>query len=206
MAGKPVHTRAKPGKPFGRQAIWQAIRAERVDFGLNDLVDVTRQPVATVRSYLQCLIAGGMICQVAPGRYDLTRDTGIEAPRLRKDGSQVPPTARESMWRAMRMLRGTWSWRDLAFAATTDDLIVSEVDARNYCQHLAAAGYLRVAERGKGTGGVKGRKGSGGGIPDTYCFVPGMNTGPRPPMVQRLKTVFDPNLGKVMHQEAPHDD
>lgn len=206
MAGKPVHTRAKPGKPFGRQAIWQAIRARKADFSLADLADSTRQPVDTVRSYVKCLMAAGLVAQAASGRYDLVRDTGIEAPRLRKDGTPVPTTSRDAMWRAIRMLKGTWSWRDLAFAATTDDLIVSEVDAQDYCKHLAAAGYLRVVERGKGIGGTRGRKGTNGGIPARYCFVPGMNTGPRPPMVQRLKTVFDPNLGRVMHQEAPHDD
>lgn len=199
MAQSPIHTRAKPGKPFGRQAIWQAIRAHG-RFTLAGLSKATDQPSATVKTYIDALTKAGYLARdttFAVLWWDLTNDTGLEAPRLRKDGTPVPTTARDAMWRAMRMLKGAWSWRDLAFAAATDDLRVDEQDARDYCQHLAAAGYLRVVEAGKG---------GGRGIPGRYCFVPGMNTGPRPPMVQRLKTVFDPNLGKVMHQEAPHDD
>jgi hypothetical protein len=101
------------------------------------------------------------------------------------------------MWRTMRMLNGDWSWRDLAIAASTETQPVSETDARDYCATLAKAGYLVPVTRGKGVGT---------GLPPRYRFAPARNSGPRPPMIQRLCTLFDPNLGTVVWQDSPRDD
>ncbi|CUW41103.1 putative phage-related conserved protein [Magnetospirillum sp. XM-1] len=217
MARSPIHEGVRPGKPFGRQAVWEAIRARRDSFALDDLAKATRQPADTIRTYLGCLKKGGYIAcagtlpaksgmvgvragaQFAVKLWRLVRDTGAEAPRLRRDGTQLPVTVRELMWRAMRMLKGDWTWRDLAIAASVDDQVVSEVDSQDYCKHLLSAGYLVVTHEAT-RGGKLGRLGA----PNRLRLV--RNTGPRPPMVQRLQTVFDPNLGKVMWQEAPHDD
>ena len=73
--------------------------------------------------------------------------------------------------------------------ASTDAVPVSARDAADYVKHLLHAGYLTILKASKpGTQAI-------------YRLT--NNTGPRPPMVQRLKTVFDQNLGKIMwHEEV----
>jgi len=205
MARKPAHLEQAGPKPTGRRAVWAAIRAQRTGFTLASLGQATRIHRDTIRTYLRGLEAAGYIVRAAeesaPAAYSLTRDVGIEAPRVTRDGKPVTQgLAREQMWRTMRMLKGDWSWRDLAIAASTETQPVAESDAADYCANLHRAGYLVVAEPGRAA-----RPGLAAAA-TRYRFVPGRNTGPRPPMVQRLSSVFDPNLGRVVWQEAPRDD
>ena len=200
---KPVHLVAPGGKPQGRQGIWEAIRAQRDGFTIASLAAATDIHRDTIRTYLGGLVAAGYIDSPAdfhdPGRYRLERDVGVEAPRVTKDGRPVTQgAAREQMWRTMKIMRGDFSWRDLAINASTADVVVAEGDAKDYCANLAKAGYLTVVMVGKGLG-----KAQAGGIPTRYRFNRAKNTGPKPPMVQRMTTVFDPNLRKIVwHPEV----
>ncbi len=206
MARKPVHLTMTPDKVTGRQAVWQAVRRLK-RFTLVDLWHETKEERATVRTYLTALKRGGYVGTVgkrAPKTtaigirsharfqeqvYKLARDVGIEAPRLKRDGTpSTQGAAREQMWRTMKLI-GDFTFRDLAVAAATEATPVSEVDARDYVKHLYRAGYLQIV------------------TPATprslaaYRFIRVKNTGPRAPMVQRLKSVFDPNTRKVVWQE-----
>jgi len=185
---------------YGTQdAIWQAVRelkrftrqdvicyVEAKGFAVND---------ATVNSYLKRLEKGSYlavektpkhrgICQLAT--YTLERDTGVETPRLTKKGDPVTQgKGRENLWRSMKILR-EFDWRELALAASTNDHPVAPATAKQYCEILAKAGYLAVLRLGKG------RKLS------RYRLLDSKNTGPRPPQVQRIKQLYDPNLDKVV--------
>jgi len=75
---------------------------------------------------------------------------------------------------------------------------VAETDAKDYCANLAKAGYLVVMTKGKPSGKAS--------VPTRYRFNRAKYKGPKPPMVQRLNSVFDPNLGKIVWQEAPRHD
>ncbi len=202
---KPVHLTVASGKPQGRQAIWSEIRAQREAFGIDSLVAATGIHRDTIRTYLQGLDAAGYIEQLMPSpegppiSWRLVKDVGAETPRVTKDGKPVTQGAvTDNMWRTMKMWSGDFSWRDLAIAATTETVTVDESYAKDYCQNLVKAGYLLVAAKGKGIGK--------GAVPSRYRFNRTKNTGPRPPMIQRLKSVFDPNLGKIVWQEAPRDE
>lgn len=198
---KPIHLTAASRKPQGRQAIWEEIRAQRQGFTLTSLAAATDIHKDTIRSYLQGLEAAGYIHRTFESPisgYHLERDVGVEAPRVTKDGKPVTQgSGREQMWRTMKIM-GDFSWRDLAIAASTEAVVVAESDAQDYCGNLAKAGYLVVVVKGKGTGK--------GASPSRYRFNRIRNTGPRPPMVQRLKSVFDPNLCKIVWQEEPRDE
>lgn len=194
MARKPVHLIAAAPRPEGREVVWAEIRRLRT-FTVADLEHATRITEATIRTYLLGLTRAGYLrrtddpverTRYEPARWELVRDVGVEAPRVRKDGTEVTQgRAREQMWRTMRILR-EFTHRDLAIQASTETCQVAEADAKDYVKYLCRAKYLVCISTG------------GPGTLARYRFVPSRYTGPRPPMIQRIKQVFDPNLGRVM--------
>ena len=152
----------------------------------------------TVKSYLQRLRKGGYLQVIKTTgqrgarrefHYQLVKDTGIDAPRLAKDGTPTQQgKGREQMWRTMRIL-GDFDYQHLALAASTEAIAVKPVDAKDYIKHLYAVGYLHeVKPCQRGPAPLSAR----------YRLLPSQFTGPRPPQVQRVKQVWDPNLGQVM--------
>lgn len=198
MARKPVSTYAVGIGP--RQRIWDAIRLldRRSDMPFTEgdilaatmVVDGTIEASA-IRDYRRCLVAAGILKQVGKpasryveATYRLVKDEGLEAPRVRKDGTRVTQgMAQEQMWRTLRMAKGDINGRELAAHASTKSVPVAESAARDYLKHLNAAGYLAATQAHYGTR-------------TRYRLT--RNTGPRPPMVQRTDAVFDPNLGEVV--------
>lgn len=187
MSRKPVD-RQQPSEC--RQAVWEEIRNQTRHgaFSAREIADCTRLGVDTVRDYLTGLCKAGYLVQVSrpmpesfkAGYYRLEKDTGIEAPRVRKDGTPVTQGAgRRQMWNAMQVLK-EFSAVDLAFNASTETHAVAESEARTYCAALCAAGYLI------------------GCANQRYRLIPAMWTGPHPPQIQRTKQVYDPNLKKVV--------
>lgn len=206
MARKPVDLIAAAARPEGRQVIWGAIRTLRHSITVSQIEDVTRIKEATIRTYVRGLERAGYLRKIAhacerathvPGSfeaavYELINDCGVEAPRVTRNGEQVTQgRAREQMWRTMRVLR-EFSWRELAVQASTEEQQVKPEDARDYIKHLHAAGYLACARPAK-----PGHK-PGTGTLAQYRLLPSKYTGPQPPMIQRVKQVFDPNLGRVV--------
>ena len=193
MSRRRVDMLAASRKPVGRQGIWDAIRAQREKFDVGTICGATDIPRKTVSDYLHGLLRAGYVTFGEPtpdrnlGWLVLARDTGVEAPRVTKYGEPVTQgAAREQMWRAMKMLRSDWNFHDLAVAASLDDSPVDASDAKDYARNLAMAGYLAIVAKG------------GPRKPARYRFIQQKNTGPKPPMVQRMQTVFDPNLGKIV--------
>lgn len=205
MGQKPVNkTFLAQGYLYPQEAIWEAIRALKT-FSRADLAmwlvkhKVSGINDTTISSYVERLHRGAIIehietqlCQGVSARhiYLLVIDRGREAPRLREDGTPVTQgLGTEQMWRAMKVL-GDFTYRELALASTTEAAIVSEIAAKSYIGHLHAAGYLHMMPRDKLNQAAR------------YKLLPSKITGPRPPMVQRTKRVFDPNLKKVVWREA----
>lgn len=203
MSRKPIHLEAQ-GPKGDRQAIWEAIRALHQYGGPINAPVVRKQlhqvvPPGRVRDYMVALEKGGYLTRKNPDAprhgtpvdYRLTRDVGVEAPRVRKDGTE--PTqgrGREQLWRTLRII-GDFSAAQLADAASTPAVAVAELTAAEYCQFLEAAGYLRLTRPG------------GPGVVARYQLVPSRWSGPRPPMIQRVKQLYDPNLGEVVYTREP---
>lgn len=183
-----------------RQRIWEKVRqlrrftARQLRGELPGVITM-----ATVRSALQCWQAGGFLAgkdesrSGAPGEiYELVKDTGIEAPRVRKDGSAVTQgQGNEALWGAMEAL-GSFNARVLSSMAG-----VPLSTTKTYCAYLHKAGYLVVEREGKGQGK--------GGVLTTYRLLRSRITGPRPPMITRLKSVYDPNTNKLVWQQDPQE-
>jgi len=172
-----------------RPAIWTELRALHAD-GQEITAPAIRArleapPVGVlgrIRDYLAALAAAGYLAPLddadaTPGAWRLVRDPGHEAPRVSPDGSAVTTgLRRERMWHLMRVLK-RWTALDLAVHASVDDHPVAESDARDYCQRLCRAGYLRRV------------------APQTWTLIPARWKGPQPPRVRRDKSIFDPNTG-----------
>lgn len=185
--------------------VWAAVRALK-EFTHESLVlhlDKQHRVVdTTIRSYVESLYKGGFIdithtenlngsCRIH--HYQLVKDVGIEAPRLTRDGKTcIKGVGRENLWRTMRIL-GDFNCRELAIAASTEETPIKENTAKDYIKHLYSAGYLLC---------VKEAVRSKNHQLSRYRLLPSKYTGPRPPQVQRLKQVFDPNLNQVMSEES----
>lgn len=191
MALKPIDRRRRQDT---RQAVWDIIR-RRNTFTVPDLhKETVAMKIESVREYVLGLAAAGYVRKTQesaglgqPAQWELIRDAGGEAPRVRRDGSQVTQgQGRENMWAAMRILR-EFTARELAVAASMPECRVKEGTAQDYIKHLCKAGYLR--KRG-----------------GTYMFLPGEYTGPQAPKIQRTKRVWDPNTQEIRWQSNGGDD
>jgi hypothetical protein len=194
---KPVHLVAAGGFLTARDRIWAAIRARRTRFTRPDIAFDTKAPEHTVRSYFDLLLQAGYLrplehkprsehsAQFRYARYELVRDVGAHAPRLRPDGSEATlGRKQEQLWQAVKILR-EFDARQLTLTVRAAQCPVSFNTVKTYVQALARAGYLVCAGRGKHNVGW-------------YRFVGSMNTGPRPPVLQNSGDIFDPNLGEVV--------
>ena len=193
MPRKPINLELSGGKSK-RQRIWELIRetAGR-EF---ELADVTPGDInaATVRSYLTGLGNAGLIEVVREADkkqravFMLLSDQGLEAPRVTKNGAIVTQgQVNEAIWGAMQAL-GSFNARVLAEMAG-----VKEATVKTYCTMLHHAGYLTVDRQGKGMGA--------GGINTQYRLLTSKVSGPRPPMITRLKAVYDPNIHEIVWQQ-----
>lgn len=183
-----------------RQAVWDAISKMRDGVTIRQLRDETTMKVDSVREYVIGLEKAGYLERVNPVEsqngaaaavFKLINDIGVDAPRVRKDGSPVTAgQGRENMWSAMRIMR-RFTARELAVAARTPDCFVAESTAADYAKHLCHAGYLRSQDDG------------------SYLMLPTAYTGPKAPMIQRTKVVWDPNQNKIRWRsgegEVDHD-
>jgi hypothetical protein len=194
MSRKPVHVEIADagGKLPGRRGVWAAVRELRTFTRAELRMRIPHVNARTANEYLESLVNGGFV-STGPmiegssrgcGKvrsYTLTRDIGVDAPRLRRDGTALSTTAQQRMWLAMKIL-GPFTAAILADAASTPEGVVPLVTAESYIRHLACAGYLSSLK-------------SGG-----YYLV--NDTGGHAPKVERTKVVFDPNLNRIMWHEV----
>lgn len=93
-------------------------------------------------------------------------------------------SAEQNMWTAMRQLK-SFSPRELAVHAGTEETEVTLDAAQDYCRALLAAAFLTVA-----------RKAVPGKVPAVYRLT--RNTGPRCPRLKRVRAVIDDNTDAVI--------
>lgn len=209
MARKPIHLQAA-GKLTPRDRIWAAVRALK-RFTFADIGDyvvkhapaearVRRIDEATIKTYVESLVNGGFVGRIVltPKReryqqalFNLVHDCGVHAPRLTKSGEPVTQGAgRLAMWRVMRRLR-RFTRAELAAKASTEGNQVAVEDARTYVHYLVKAGYLAIVTLGRPN------------HPEVYAFIASRDSGPLAPQIQRVRHVYDPNLGVVVwHPEV----
>lgn len=199
-----------------RQRVWEAIRLYAADgngglsemfggtkgtFTAEELAHTSKVEVGPVREYLKCLCAAGYIRIVDPLAFAppgvrniflLLRDNGIEAPRVRRDGSEVTMgRGTEAMWAAMTALDSFDHW------LIADIAQVKPGTAASYCQALGKAGFLNLLKPGKGKGK--------GGTASVWMVALSHRQKPRAPMITRLKAVYDPNTHQIVWAEGANE-
>jgi len=187
--------------PEGRQVIWSTIRTLK-SFSTSDIEDKTRIKETTIRTYLEGLEKAGFIKKTGERKagpypksfkavvWTLSKDVGADAPRVTRKGQIVTQgTAQQNMWRTMK-ITGEFNYIELASLSGTEEHPIKPSSARDYIKHLYKVGYLHMSQKE-----IKGNRTT---TPARYRFVKARNTGGKAPMVQRIKQVFDPNLGEVV--------
>lgn len=171
-----------------RDVIWSEIRKQR-DFSVRQLHLAVAKTCSEriVRTYLKSLCAANYLSN-SDNRYHLISDCGVDAPRVRPDGTPVlRGCGHENMWRTMKILK-TFSWYDVMVVSTTDEVIVRKSTAQHYVTALHRAGYLTLIKSAQPNG-----------VRAIYRLNRTKNTGNRPPIIQRDRSVYDPNLGRVVY-------
>ncbi len=167
-----------------RACAWAEIR-RRKKFHVTDLKAKCHAHHRAIMDYVIGLSRAGYLRELGDGEFELVRDAGAEAPMIRRDGQELRDTReREQLWRAMKMLR-KFTAHDLAIHATTEEHPISERSAAYYLDALRLAEYLVAAGR-------SGRR-------TLYQLVPS-RAGSKPPLIQHVMQVFDPNEGRVVWQ------
>jgi hypothetical protein len=195
MSQTPARHCSPAGVLTDRERLWTAMRELRV-FTISDLcraVNIGKDRDATVseskaKDYLRGLVLAGIVSKAPlvrfePTRFELINDTGVRAPRVRRDGTILFESGRNRMWKAMRVL-GEFSPRELMHAASLPASGISFSEAKGYCYWLARGGYL--VQSG-----------------NRFRFIRSRFTGSKAPQILRLKQLFDPNTGKVVYSSDP---
>ncbi|MGB0683371.1 MAG: hypothetical protein ACPGOV_11710 [Magnetovibrionaceae bacterium] len=140
----------------------------------------------SVRGYVKGLVGAKFIAVEPrdrpgqPNHYTVIKQHHGEAPCVTREGEPAKHgLAIEALWRTLRTMRGTFTPETLAVLASTDEVQIKPERARSYLNDLAKTQIIRKDG-------------------DKYSFVEAFNPGPRAPLVQSVKRVFDPNSWKVL--------
>ena len=188
MSQKPIDQVLKKKAMTNRPAIWLFIRKSSDSFTSKTLSSELKIRSNIISPYLRTLCKAGFIerdgCQNKPARiihYKFIEGPSTP-PRIRKNGEIIKQgTGQENMWRSMKILK-TFNASFLAYHSTVGEVCVTVETAKSYIKFLHAAGYLRALPTS----------------PVSWALLSSKNTGPLPPMVQRVKQVFDQNIRKVV--------
>ncbi|MCF8999264.1 hypothetical protein [Acinetobacter nectaris] len=183
-----------------RQRVWIAIRNNADEFTIRQVAEEGLATYESTRYFVSTLRKAGFIqCTKTLNKekyFKLIQDCGYAYPSFNKDGTIVKDvTGNKAMWNTLRITQMAINAHELASISSTGNKKIALETANNYLIALHKAGYVKRVEEAKTTGGKA-----------KYMLLPHMNTGAKPPQVQRVKQVFDPNLNETMYSERPELD
>lgn len=199
-AGRKSANLIPSGKLTNRETVWAQVRALK-SFNVAELHTAIKPSleVDVIQYYLKGWVKAGHIkTQRIDTRgvayrlqYTLINDTGVHPPIVNIKGEVITKgRSRQQMWNTMRTM-SQFTFKEISAFASTDEHIVTELDAADYVSTLHKAGYLHTLEEHSHAGGIR-----------VYTLLPALNTGPKPPLVQRTKVVIDQNLRKIVYPKA----
>ncbi|PPR15470.1 MAG: hypothetical protein CFH43_00905 [Proteobacteria bacterium] len=170
-----------------RDKIWTTIRSLK-EFTCKDVMFKCGIERKTVEDYVKRLERGGFVQTVSEKvvnnnlsqrKIILIKDRGVEPPRLRKDGTEMPTPTTQKIWQAIKALRD-FSIDEILMTVdgTTRETVSS------YVKLLTRAEYLKR----KGLSNSNAR----------YCVVSMRKMGAKAPKVLKIKQVYDPNIDQIV--------
>jgi hypothetical protein len=171
--------------PSGHGQAWPAAQA-RPRWTYDEVVAATGLSYGQVQKLVARWQEAGAVRAVGV-RPDRRTEFAVIDPEAFTDAAvtEAAPRAQsdvDNMWTAMRAL-ATFSPVDLAAQASTEEIEVTLVRARDYCRTLLRHGYLKVVR--KAVPGVR---------EPIYRLI--RNTGPAAPREKRVKVLEDLNVGQ----------
>lgn len=161
--------------------VWDALLSVssggQASFRVDAVADQAGMPLDVVQSYIARLMRGGIVEKLTT-RGTKLRLTSVPA---------LPPSElwpeQQQLWNAMRTMK-TFTFEELVFAASTDNVAIPHQLAREYVDRLEAEGYLQTNKFRVDTGHV-------------YRLVPSKNTGALAPVLVEIRlpraVLFDRN-------------
>jgi hypothetical protein len=173
------------------QVIWDAA-CELGLFTYDDLAKRAEVSRSNAQDRVRGWLRDGLAVQERHGSSRLLHFRVLTDPAERENAvvKAAPPEegVEANCWRVMRKLT-SFTPTDVAAHATTDSCGVGVKDARDYCQLLMRAGYLRAI-----------RKALPGKRDAVYRLI--KDTGPLAPRLRRVRAVEDRNQRTLTHIEG----
>jgi hypothetical protein len=171
--------------------IWRAMSALTAD-GAGFTADLLRGILGPAHwraldRYFKMLLREDIVRASGRGRYHVKPLAATAPPPLVPTANETTRQHQQQVWSALRMLAGGTP-HDIALHASTDSETISEKEALVFCQALEKTGYLkRISARPR----------------PVYRLLPGMNSGPRAPLILRQPPgVYDINLMRWVPAQA----
>ena len=197
----------KAGQPYQspRQRVWAAIRKNSNEFTIEQVAELGQMKYESARGFVASLVKAKVVQILREAKvyghsksirrkyFMLVNDLGYTVPSISKDGKVVVSvTGNKAMWNTLRITKQAVNAHELVQLASNDEISIKLETANEYLRALHHAGYLTLTQPANNAGGKA-----------KYKLLPGMDTGPIPPQIQRAKQVFDPNTNTVMYSERP---
>lgn len=185
--------------PRGFEGYWSIIQsiAENGDgtFTIRAIDALSNVDIDSIKDYVKRLEKAGYVAKVTTTSIATTtgiRETAIyrlvrnsyTAPRIRRDGTVLPETSQDTLWRTMKMLK-RFTASGLHLHARGAGCAPPLQTIKRYLNHLAQSGILRRLSPGGGRGHAC-----------EYQLV--LNIGARAPKILRAHIVFDPNSNAIL--------
>lgn len=197
----------KAGQPYQspRQRVWAAIRKNSNEFTIEQVAELGQMKYESARGFVASLVKAKVVQILREAKvyghsksirrkyFMLVNDLGYTVPSISKDGKLIASvTGNKAMWNTLRITKQAVNAHELVQLASNDEISIKLETANEYLRALHHAGYLTLTQPANNAGGKA-----------KYKLLPGMDTGPIPPQIQRAKQVFDPNTNTVMYSERP---
>ncbi|MEG1156423.1 MAG: hypothetical protein RSD94_11155 [Acinetobacter sp.] len=197
----------KAGQPYQspRQRVWAAIRKNSNEFTIEQVAELGQMKYESARGFVASLVKAKVVQILREAKvyghsksirrkyFMLVNDLGYTVPSISKDGKLIASvTGNKAMWNTLRITKQAVNAHELVQLASNDEISIKLETANEYLRALHHAGYLTLTQPANNAGGKA-----------KYKLLPGMDTGPNSPQIQRAKQVFDPNTNQVMFTERP---
>ena len=166
-------------REIDRKKVWASVRKLKT-FTKRELMFDSETNKDTSREYVNALFKGGYVEKTGEKikgsiQFRLCKDVGIDAPRIRRDGSKVEVPVYQKVWNAMRIYK-RFTYEDLLIAVPD----TTKESLKSYLKYLQRAGYIKKLSRKQ------------------FFLITSRYTGKQAPSIRSIKQVYDPNIEKVV--------